>query len=439
MLRTTRRSLGSQKEKYSASRNSAHKYISSPSQLEQVRRPDARASIYSYAIYPISTQTTIASSQKHDVTSNASSSSLESPIHPTEIIENSICFDSAYKRLEITAKQASRLPIPEDDDDFGVHVEEDDNGTLISGESDFIVATQPSTVPFIPSEAFSKLGESLEINSDVIAECKDNIVCESLTKNDSDDESIIPGESFMQLGASMVANDLVLSLDNDEHTEENLDRISNTTNYSSASQSFPDAIPSEQTNSKVSNHGNFESTDCDCGSLERKRIMNEETAASETNVDETKIKPCEEGEFSRTVVKMSTNIDGETKLQIPKLLESNLGSVGAETVENLNLSIHSGAATGDVVRQTNKTPKKSNLSVSGCNHKGTHDVVGVRDEEENYQESHTHPEVNSEITPCENTSETKQNPRRNRKKKKKANKPYYPSSRMFVSRHFFSR
>eukprot|EP00535_Pseudo-nitzschia_heimii_P000657 CAMPEP_0197180172 /NCGR_PEP_ID=MMETSP1423-20130617/4872_1 /TAXON_ID=476441 /ORGANISM="Pseudo-nitzschia heimii, Strain UNC1101" /LENGTH=538 /DNA_ID=CAMNT_0042630203 /DNA_START=27 /DNA_END=1643 /DNA_ORIENTATION=- len=456
VLRTTRHSLGSQDDKRSESRKSAYRFSFPPSQREQERQPDARASIYSFAIYPISTQRTDVSPQKYPNTSNESSS-LEFPIHPAEIIENSISFESAFNRLEIAAKEASRLPIPEDDDSFGVDDEEDENhdnnnDTLISGESDCAVASQSSAVPFIPSEAFSKLGESLEIHSDGVAECRDNAVCEPLRKNDSDDDSIIPGESFMQLGASMMGNELVSALVNEEQkatdenefhydAEENTDVSSNTNKCASASQSFTDTNLLQQGKCKVSNYGINESTDCDCDRLEREGVIEDETGAPEMNVDKRKIKLCEEGEFPRTGGCTSTNIDGENngenKIPIAKLFEPKSDSKGAETLESLDVSVNSGAATIDIVRESNRTPKKSNLSVSGCNNTDTYDFDGLIDEEENYQRSEARPEVTSQK--CASTREGKQNPRRRRKKKKKEKKSYFPSSSLFVSRQYLSR
>jgi len=65
-----------------------------------------------------------------------------------------------------------------------------DDGALASCGSDLVVAGDSYYDSFIPFEAFSKLGESMVVDSH-------NGADKSISKDHSDDESIIPGESFM--------------------------------------------------------------------------------------------------------------------------------------------------------------------------------------------------------------------------------------------------
>jgi hypothetical protein len=504
------------------------------------------------------TQTIHGSTVKHDVISNESSP-LQPPTNPPNIIENSICFDSAFEALELIAKEASRQPLPEDDyfenDDRDDHhdnqylgtaigtlhtflehtdqlfMPDDNNGLGNSGEdeseskqfsttfqsfaeeaaqaslpnsdnkngcdhnfkrditaaevddrksnlvlilerevdednasshdSDYIVAVDSSHAPFIPYEAFSKLGESLVVESHNIPQSKDHHVGKSLTKYDSDDESIIPGESFMQLGASMMANDLFSSKDDDEekslltkeslqYTIENSGLISTTATDVTASQTSSNSkslsvdvevierIGGETLHPKID-----ESVKSACDDVipELKAMAEDESTSLGSKFDEQKRRFCEDEEFARSDASIARETDGESRIQNSKSIFQSESCCG-NTKEQLafEMSMNTAAVNGDNMYETIKTPKKSNLSDARRDNEDEHCVDRISDKEEKLQESEAQStEVNREIASTHPIDDAPRNIRRNRAKKKKKDESYYPSSSLFVSRQFFAR
>jgi hypothetical protein len=554
VLRTARRSLGSKDNKYSATHNSTCRYSLSPSTLGRERQPDARACVYSYAVYPMLTQTIHGSTVKHDGTSNESSP-LQPPTNPPDIIKNSICFNSAFEALELAAKEASRQPLPDDDcfendnhddneyletaietlhtlvehtdqllipDDnnglgndgedeieskcnttFQSFAEEAaeaslpvsdnkngcghnykrditaaetddrkcnlvlilegevDEGNTSSRDSDCIVVVDSSNAPFIPYEAFSKLGESLVVESHSITQSKDHHVGKSFTKDDSDDESIIPGEYFMQLGASMMANDLFSSKDDDEeksmltkesqqYSMENSELISTTATDVTASQTSTnskslsvDVEIVERVNDETLHPKISESVKsaCDYVTPERKAVAEDESTSLGSKFDEHKRRFCEDKEFARTDVSIPRNTDGESNIQNSQsIFQSESCCDNAKEQEAFEISMNTAAVIGDTVFETTRTPKKSNLSVARRDNEDENCVDRISDKEEKPQESEIQStKVNREIANIHDIGDAPRNIRRHRAKKKKKDKSYYPSSSLFVSRQFFAR
>jgi len=551
VLRTTRRSLGSKDNKYSAT----CRYPPSPSTLGREREPDARASVYSYAIYPMLTETIHGSAVKHDGTSNELSP-LQPPTNPPDIIKNSICFNSAFEALELAAKEASRQPLPEED--YFENADHDDNqyletaigtlhtlvehtdqllipddnnglgnsgedeseskkcsttfqsfaeeaaqaslpdsdnkngcghnfkrditaaeiddrksnlvlilksevdeGNIPSHDSDCIVAVDSSNAPFIPYEAFSKLGESLVVESHSIPQSKDLHVGKSFTKYDSDDESIIPGESFMQLGASMMANDLFSSKDDDEeksmltkeslqYSIENSGLISTTATDVTASQTSSnskslsvDVEIVERVSDETLHPKNGESVKSACDDVipERKAMAEDESTSLGSKFDEQKRRFCEDEEFASTDVSIPRDTDGESSIQNSKsVFQSESCCDNAKEQEAFEMSMNTAAVIGDTVYETIKTPKKSNLSVARRDNEDGNCVDRISDKGEKLQESEAQSiEFNREIASTHSIGDAPRNIRRNRAKKKKKDESYYPSSSLFVSRQFFAR
>ena len=245
VLRSARRSLGAPYDSHSAAPNVTVRY----KRLEPGKTPDARAHTYSYAVYPnLSPTMKSPSPVKHDKIPNESAHSPRDA-HVPDIIRDSLSFQHVFEALELAAKEASRIPLPEDGDLAGdtdqpgmqedvtqssppvetiaeesdnengnsiliLQGEIDDEEDAISKRSECDAAGDSSATPFIPFEAFSRLGESLVLESrQAFAPPIHDASNVPSTKSDSsDDESIIPGLSFMQLGASMMANDLSSSL-----------------------------------------------------------------------------------------------------------------------------------------------------------------------------------------------------------------------------------
>jgi len=545
VLRTARRSFGSNNNNYSATHNSTSGYPLSLSKLGRKRQPDARASIYSYAVYPMLTQIVHASTKEHDDTSNESSL-LQSPINPPDINKNSICFESAFEALKIAAKEASRQSLPEDDDvgneyletaiktrhslvdhidqisiqgDSNDHSEkgEDENkgkeyttsqffadeaahqaplpasdnkngcghidkryitaaqlddgkynsililedevndGNVPYRERDCIVAAGSSTDQFIPYEAFSKLGQILVMESHSITQSKEHGVCKSYANDDSDDESIIPGESFVQLGASMISNDLFSLKDGDEekiilakelqqYSLESPNLISTTATDLTSSQISigkkslsVDVEISERTNNETLDDNSSESVKSvsDHVRSKKKAVIEYESASLESKVDKQKRRLCEDKEVARTEAKIPRNIDGESNIQNAKSMFQSEGCYDDIQKEKaFERSVYVGAAMGDDVFEIIRTPKKLNLSVARHDNKNANCDDGISDEEEKLRESEIQSKVNSEIADLHPILDTPRNPRRNRKKK---DKPYYPSSSLFVLRQFLSR
>lgn len=294
-----RRSLGSRSYKFSARHNVTNGMSLSPSKLGREWQPDAKSSLHSYAIYPTLTPTKNKSDIVMKDTISKDSHRTRSHDVPANIDQKPICFESAFEVLGIIAKEASRIPLPEETDEFGYKTfqttdplvgitdqgmrfgdnersnekddsilhsteeaesnrvngnqnshgdylnqnEESDELEKIENESDHSIliissemgadvhteekrdsrvplmeklsldANPPSdgTEEFIPFEAFSKLGESLVMESLSSNYSRGDNDSNSLTQVETDDDSIIPGDSFMQLGASMMANDLICS------------------------------------------------------------------------------------------------------------------------------------------------------------------------------------------------------------------------------------
>ena len=245
VLRSARRSLGASYDSHSAAANVTVRY----KRLEPGKIPDARAHTYSYAVYPnMSPSMKSPSPVKHD---KIPIESAQSPpdAHVPDIIRDSLSFQHAFEALERAAQEASRVPLPEDcdlEDDTDqpgmqedvtqlsppvetiaeetdyengnsiliLQGEIDDEEDAISKQSECDAAGDSSATPFIPFEAFSRLGESLVLESRqaFAPPIHDDSNVPSTKSDSSDDESIIPGLSFMQLGASMMANDLSSSL-----------------------------------------------------------------------------------------------------------------------------------------------------------------------------------------------------------------------------------
>ena len=465
VLRSARRSLESKSDNQSATPKT---------QLEPGQEPDARAAVYSYAEYPMLTQTMNSRAVTQDNISN-DSPSLQSATNPPEIIESSIFFQYAFELLELAAKEASKHPLPADSggendnenleretgalDDLvectdqtsiqcdgngdggdGVGVGKNgernrladdaaqsslsgpnsingcgDNGyddtttengecnpiLIIEGEIDDVIVSSPnndSTVDvdtamasFIPFEAFSKLGESLVLESQNVGAFKHHDDGLSFQKSESDDESSIPGHSFMQLGASMMANDLSSTSKDDEKdpimpvkeskkaSMENSDLMSNTATEVTASQ------VTMGSKSLMTNDGITERS-------------NDETSKAPSHVgcdDEPKQK------FCGRIIDTEAIMDDTT------------------TFENI------------------VTPKKSNRNIATRDNDDTNcadDKV-----EENEDESKIGIESTNQEPQPVGGDEAQTSFRRNGTRKKKKDKCYYPSSSLFVSRQFLSR
>mmetsp|Transcript_13241 Transcript_13241/g.27773 ORF Transcript_13241/g.27773 Transcript_13241/m.27773 type:complete len:632 (-) Transcript_13241:109-2004(-) len=110
-----RHSLGSNSYKYSARHNlTTSRWSLSPSKVERrERQPDAHSPVYSYATYPTLTRNKYSSTVTQDDISEEPSPLL-SPPNPPNIDQIPIHFKSAFETLEITAEEASRVPLPGD-------------------------------------------------------------------------------------------------------------------------------------------------------------------------------------------------------------------------------------------------------------------------------------------------------------------------------------
>jgi len=451
VLRSARRSLGSKNDNPSVTPNSTQKY-----KLEPGQQPDARAAVYSYALYQTLTHTSTNSGtgRQNNISNDASSPS--SPTTPPIIIDNSIPFQYAYDVLELAAKEASKHPLPEDSDfenadhddkenleratgDLNNLVEckeqastnfdgddscgdsKDDNngmanGTAIPSTSDKDESNMTSTeteygtcnsilivegeiddddtmsspkndchtatTPFIPFEAFSKLGESLVLESQNVGLSKHYDEGFSLPQNESDDESSIPGHSFMQLGASMMANDL-------SSTSKDDDPVEHVKQYPMEHSISTSNTATEVTDSQVT-----------MGSTAL--TSNDELA--EHTTDET------------TKAPLHVCCDEEK----PELFEP----IADETFESIS------------------TPKKSNRNIVKCNMEEADSEEVDKAEEKEIGESKTSAsESTATIEELVSTEQPQSLRQRNgaRKKKKKKDKFYYPSSSLFVSRQYLSR
>jgi len=108
-----RKSRGSQSYKFSARHNLTSGLSSPSSKSNQRKRPDARASVYSHAAYPAFISLKDDSVEAPDSTSEKSQPRL-SPCNILSVDKKSICFRIALDRLKSIAREASRLPLPED-------------------------------------------------------------------------------------------------------------------------------------------------------------------------------------------------------------------------------------------------------------------------------------------------------------------------------------
>mmetsp|Transcript_16437 Transcript_16437/g.41223 ORF Transcript_16437/g.41223 Transcript_16437/m.41223 type:complete len:549 (+) Transcript_16437:327-1973(+) len=466
VLRSARRSLGSKNDNQSATPKK---------QLEPGQEPDARAAVYSYAVYPMLTQTMNSRAVTQDNISN-DSPSLQSATNPPKIIESSIPFQYAFELLEAAAKEASKHPLPEDSDvendnenleketgtldnlvqctdqasiqcdgngngGDGVWKDEkksgladdaaqsslsgpnsnngcgdndgyDDTTTengecnpilILEGEfgDDIISSPNNDSVgdvdtamsSFIPFEAFSKLGESLVLESQNVGAFRNHDDGLSFQRSESDDESSIPGHSFMQLGASMMANDLSSTSKDDEKdpimpvkeskkaSMENSDLMSNTATEVTASQ-VTMGSKSLMTNDGITERSNDEAS----------------KAPSQVCCDDEP-----KQEFCGRIIDTEAIIDDTT------------------TFENI------------------VTPKRSNRNIATCDNDGMN--CAEDQVEENEDESKKGIESTNQEPQPVGGDEAQTSLRRNgtRKKKKKKDKFYYPSSSLFVSRQYLSR
>jgi hypothetical protein len=140
------------------------------SPTKQYSRPDARASIYSYDVYPTNTKehsnNTIAVTNKRDDDDNAVSLQL-----PPLIDKNSICFESAFKALGIIVKEASQVPLPDDDDDKNNNNINNDN---ININKLLSFAEEAARVSLPDDDDTGKEGEDVDIDVDVDDNDNDN-------------------------------------------------------------------------------------------------------------------------------------------------------------------------------------------------------------------------------------------------------------------------
>lgn len=480
VLRSVRRSLVSKNNNYSTTPNSTRRY-----KLEPRQQPDARAFVYSYALYPKLDQTRLSSKIKHDDISNESLS-LQSHTNPPEIIKNSISFEYAFEALELAAKEASRYPLPDDSDvengddneyfaastepldDLvectdqisthstmaqsslpGTAINNDcgNNGKcgvstaemehekcnsilIVEGIDDFVVPSRKSdcdvaadsSAPFIPFEAFSKLGESLVLQSQNITLPKHRDVFIPSAESDSDDESIIPGQSFMQLGASMMANDLSSSKDDDtasimivnepkQYTMENSNLMSKTATDVTASQVSicskslaANAGITDQTNEKTPKPMVQECFDNIQKQKTYERILDTEVILGD-------------GVFESIVTLKRSN---RNDLRCENGGANFVDGISGEEEKAVENKIHQyalGRANND----------------ANC-------VDRISGEEEKVEENETQTKPNIEVAIPNSIGDQPRNVSRNgTMKKKKKDKVYYPSSSLFVSRQFFSR
>lgn len=617
-----RRGLGSKSYKYSARHNlTTRRWSSSPTNPEREQEPDAHSSVYSYAIYPTLIPNKHGSTVAQDTTSEELSPP-RSPDNPPSIDQKSIRFESAMETLEIAAKEASRVPLPENTDDIGnensetlfettgalvevarqalrcddnVHSdgEEDESnekgeieiplayhGTrdvfngeskesiigaeldnennhpnlILDGEIDFYVNREEernscvslseknlfdgdlpncrselsvdvddsSAVQFIPFEAFSKIGESLVMGSLSSTHSEDDGDDDekTLTKVETDDDSIIPGESFMKLGASMMAKELLSSKDEEDEEEKQIptreplqssmetsDMITTTGTASIASQpsteSRPLSVESEIT--EQTNNCTLDDTSCQSAKslLDGDRLETDDVVIdrqftnSRAQCDKQLKEGCQGQKPRNDQADIPKSADKDSNVHCEKSIrEPERCSSVVEKQEHVERSLYSRVELGDDEFDMVRTPTKPNLTaeISGKAEPNVIDHIsntedksqgsdneepnvldhiniteekpqGREDEESNavdrtkntgsneesnflYHISNTkeklqgsEPEssVNSKDTTSLSVRDETPRIPPNRKKKKKNDKSYYPSSGLFASRQFLSR
>lgn len=469
VLRSARRSLGSKSDIHSATPKK---------QLEPGQEPDARAAIYSYALYPTLTHTMNSRAVTQDNISD-DLPSLQSATNPPDIIESSIPFQYAFELLELAAKEASKHPLPEDGDvendnenleretralddvvectdqtsmqydgnggdGVGVGKDGESNGLaddtahsslsgpnnndicgdkdgyddtttengecnpilIVEGEIDDDIVSSPNNgssvdvdtamASFIPFEAFSKLGESLVLESKNVGVFKHHDDGLSFQNSESDDESSIPGHSFMQLGASMMANDLSSASKDDE--KDPIMPVKESKQASMESSDLMSNTATEVTASQVT--------------MGSKSLMTDDDVTERTNGDSSK-------------APLHVCCDTEPKQEVcERIVDTEAIMDDTTTFENI------------------VTPKKSNRNIATRNNDDTNCKDQVDDEaEENETETKTGIVSTNEAHPVGGDEAQTTSQRRNgtRKKKKKKDQFYYPSSSLFVSRQYLSR
>lgn len=506
VLRSARRSVGSKYDSNSTTPNKINQYKT----LEPGQIPDARAPVYSYAVYPSLNQTpqSASSTVKHDTIANESPV-RKSDIHIPNINQTSISFKDAFEALERAAKEASRIPLPDDDDDdddFGNDehlvqtnciekpaMHEDDNQSspaaeIITDESEFLIlqgetdddnafsgpsgesdaAGDSSATPFIPFEAFSRLGESLVLESrQVIAPPNHDDTNLPLAKSDSDDESIIPGLSFMQLGASMMANDLSSSVKEIGYQKPIISPVKEleTSGLEKSDCTATDVTVSQDSTCLKALTIETEQTSCDipneaCCHDEENDTRTERLTDTNEKLDEcafeSTVTPkrsnknncgCDDGDMD-----LSDRIDDHEEIEEAKEISETPATCDNDVqyIEKLE---------PDNLKETEKNEiiLENNLD---CDDSGRilKDEVDEEDEngadetishgEEKVQEDPIAIPVTDEVADLPDATATNRNQgrdansttgRRKQKKSKKKGNYYVPSSSLFVSRQFFSR
>ena len=516
VFRTARRSLDSTCSKHSGTKN--------------YEQPDARASVYSYAVYPIMTQTERVNKAKRNDES-PKISTLKSSTNSHDIITTSICFESAFEALKLTAKEASRHPLPDDSDvdnnndrdnnfiekpyilgehsnaiqgsndvervdtleyvgkvedhltyesledkfgkgslsAFGQEFGYDNHNELeetmvernkgecnsiliIEGEvdvrslpdrgSDCVIASESSTSPFIPFEAFTKLGESLVVSSHELAQSKDSNGRNPFPKDESDDETTIPGESFMQLGASMMTNDLLSLKDEVEKqstiSNESQQTQTNTLDFTShnstdAKSSLANMDVIEQKNGGTIDDNMSELSKCSNNHPRKDRndLNDNKSENHETNIHEETQGLCEDTMLLVSGVNQHRDTNRKSNIQNLTLVShspTSCDNTRKEEVEGIDNQL----IESDVAFENIGTPKISNPADGGFDDEGKNVDDSACGEEESLQMSGPYSNVNGQITDIHQVEDIPRNVRRNRRKKKKIIS-YYPSSSWFVS------
>lgn len=122
VLRTpaARHSIRSNSYKYSARHNVTSRWSLSPAKLRLKQQPDARASVYSYAVYPLCISKDHDGIIQHNGTLGDSCTMTPTQNH-SENDSEPIHFESAFGSLSVIAKEASMFPLPDDDGENEFH------------------------------------------------------------------------------------------------------------------------------------------------------------------------------------------------------------------------------------------------------------------------------------------------------------------------------
>jgi len=361
----------------------------------------------------------------------------------------------------------------------------------------YTVGDSLPTSSFIPFESFLKLGEKQIMESfggcsnDQIEKFTTTIINKSNSDDDDDDSSSIPGEYFLNLGLSMMSNNNMVTSKDEDENENNKDEDENEIEDNNVDDKIllrekenqytvapklglkdllpiPITIPIriEASQTRMTHRSTNKDHDDTSAIRESKSLSFDRNVDIHELINDGTIAPSSvrnedsEGKSDTEILKIDGNIteqskslcDGNDGRTINKIYVINVikdyirvrNGINIEDLESDTCFSREGNQDQSVditemdVEHENK-PKKSNLTATKNDDNKKLNCINNTHKGDNKKHKEAQPILNDCITIPFVPDTHPREIRRDRNRKKKKGKGYYPSSSLFVSRQFLSR